>query len=225
MQNSASWNQSMQWYLLWARDDTRCSGGVIWERTEEKPKADHSLTALMWNSQTFPSPAWWQQQQQLQVSNWEPNVFLLVPVSHNLYRYNANCSEETADGILRFLDASGQESWWHGLPFRPGPYTHSEWELWALLKEWKKGPRKVWSSQNTSGNSLTKPRENFLLSPCLLFYVSMGFVFFIWKGLPTPWCGPTLGYWDFSCCEDMLNNHASMHSKWQDKGWDSYWVH
>lgn len=39
-------------------------------------------------------------------------------------------------------------------------------------------------SRALSGNSLSKPREIFLLSPCLLFDVSMGFVFSIWKGLP-----------------------------------------
>lgn len=114
----------------------------------------------MWNSKIFPCPARPSSSQQLQVSNWEPNTILLVPVSDSRDRYNANCSEETADGILRFSDASGQASSWHGLSPRPVPYTHAEWELWALLEEWIKGTRNDQSIQSTSGNSLTKPREN-----------------------------------------------------------------
>lgn len=103
MHNSANWNQSMKWHLLQAWDDTRCSRGVIWKGMSETPKAGHALSTLMWNSQIFPPRRGESSSQKLQVSNWEPNVFPFVPVSYNLYSYNTNCSEETADGILRFF--------------------------------------------------------------------------------------------------------------------------
>lgn len=78
-------------------------------------------------------------------------------VQAKAYLNNANRSLEAADGI-RFSDALGQASWWHGLSLRATPYTHSEWELWELPEEWKKGARKkVWSVQSTSEKPLTKP--------------------------------------------------------------------
>lgn len=81
-----------------------------------------------------------------------------VSVNPHLHRYNANSSEETAGGILRFLDASGQAPWWH---FRPGALHPIR--VGTLGITWRmKRKKKVVEMSDPSGNFYYLPVSSLI---------------------------------------------------------------
>lgn len=198
-------------------DAARVSSGR--ERTWGKLKADRALTALMWNSQIS-----------------LPSVVIVAASNCKWATGNPKCScwyllatacTDTMQTVLR-------DSRWHSLIFTcfrtrkmPILVAWAPFQTCALHPVWrrtlgitwrkKKGTRNVWSIQSPSGNSLTKPREIFYYIPVCSLMSAWG----LFSSFGSDCLHPgVLPYYDtgiFFCCEDMLNNHASMHRNWWDK--------
>lgn len=117
--------------LGWHQLQQRCHLGEKVRKTQSRS----CLFCLDVEQPNPPCPAWWNNSQQCQVTKWEPKVCLSTPI----------CTDTMQTRLRRqqvaFLDFQMLQDKPLGGISDLVSCTQSEWELWALLEEWKEKKR------------------------------------------------------------------------------------